>query len=104
MHSLPLFHRIAGERVAIVGDGEMADAKRGLVERAGGVCCGEGDADAARLAFVALEDRTEAEAMARRLKARGLLVNVADRPELCDFTLPSAVSYTHLTLPTICSV
>ena len=24
-----------------------------------------------------------------RLKARGLLVNVADRPELCDFTLPS---------------
>ena len=91
MHSLPLFHRIAGERGAIVGDGEMADAKRGLVERAGGVCCGEGDADAARLAFVALEDRTEAEATARRLKARGLLVNVADRPELCDFTLPSVL-------------
>lgn len=89
MHSLPLFHRIAGERVMVVGDGEMAAAKRRLVERAGGACCGEDEA--ARLAFVALEDREEAEAVARRLKDRGLLVNVADRPELCDFTLPSVL-------------
>ena len=89
MHSLPLFHRIAGERVVVVGDGDMAAAKRRLIERAGGVCCGE--EEAARLAFVALEDRDEAGAAARRLKARGLLVNVADRPELCDFTLPSVL-------------
>lgn len=89
MHSLPLFHRTAGERVVVVGDGDAAAAKRRLVERAGGVCCGEGEN--ARLAFVALEDRAEAEAAARRLKARGLLVNVADRPELCDFTLPSVL-------------
>ena len=87
MHSLPLFHRIAGERVVVVGDGEMAEAKRRLIERAGGICCGE--AEPARLGFVALEDGNEAEAAAIRLKARGLLVNVADRPELCDFTLPS---------------
>ena len=89
LHSLPLFHRIAGERVVVIGDGEMADAKRRLVGRAGGICCGENDA--ARLAFVALEDPDEAEAAAQRLKARGLIVNVADRPELCDFTLPSVL-------------
>ena len=89
MHSLPLFHRIAGERVVVVGDGEMAAAKRRLVERAGGICCGE--AEQARLGFVAVEDGEEAEAAAIRLKARGLLVNVADRPELCDFTLPSVL-------------
>lgn len=89
MHSLPLFHRIAGERVVVVGDGEMAAAKRRLIERAGGICCGE--AEPARLGFVALEDGEEAEAAAIRLKARGLLVNVADRPELCDFTLPSVL-------------
>jgi uroporphyrin-III C-methyltransferase/precorrin-2 dehydrogenase/sirohydrochlorin ferrochelatase len=89
MHSLPLFHRIAGERVVVVGDGEMAAAKRRLIERAGGVCCGE--AEQARLGFVAVEDGEEAEAAAIRLKARGLLVNVADRPELCDFTLPSVL-------------
>lgn len=89
MHSLPLFHRIANTRVVVVGDGAMASAKRRLVERAGGVCCGEEEADGARLAFVALEDDIEAESAALRLKAAGLLVNVADRPELCDFTLPS---------------
>jgi uroporphyrin-III C-methyltransferase/precorrin-2 dehydrogenase/sirohydrochlorin ferrochelatase len=89
MHSLPLFHRIAGARVVVVGDGDMATAKRRLVERAGGICVGEAEADQARLAFVALEDGSAAGAAALRLKAQGLLVNVADRPELCDFTLPS---------------
>jgi uroporphyrin-III C-methyltransferase/precorrin-2 dehydrogenase/sirohydrochlorin ferrochelatase len=91
MHSLPLFHRIAGERVVVIGGGEMAAAKRRLIERAGGACCGEDEASAARLAFVALDDAVEAEAAAARLRAAGLLVNVADRPELCDFTLPSVL-------------
>lgn len=90
MHSLPLFHRLAGERVVVIGTGEMAAAKRRLVERAGGVCC-EGDDSGRRLAFVALEDPSEAEEAASRLKTRGYLVNVADRPELCDFTLPSVL-------------
>lgn len=91
MHSLPLFHRIAGAKVVLIGDGEMAAAKRRLVERAGGTCCDEDQANDARLGFVALEDAAEAEAVARRLRARGLLVNVADRPDLCDFTLPSVL-------------
>jgi uroporphyrin-III C-methyltransferase/precorrin-2 dehydrogenase/sirohydrochlorin ferrochelatase len=89
MHSLPLFHRIAGERVVVVGSGGMAAAKARLVERAGGVVCAETEAHHAKLAFVALEDERAAEAAALRLKRAGLLVNVADRPELCDFTLPS---------------
>lgn len=91
MHSLPLFHRIAGARLVVVGDGEMAAAKRRLIERAGGLCCDESEAAEARLAFVALDDGAAAEAAARRLRALGLLVNVADRPELCDFTLPSVL-------------
>ncbi|MEP7223077.1 MAG: bifunctional precorrin-2 dehydrogenase/sirohydrochlorin ferrochelatase [Novosphingobium sp.] len=85
MNSLPLFHRIAGQPVIVLGEGEAGLAKARLVERAGGVIVGEDNA-AARLAFVALNDPDEA---ALRLKARGLLVNVADRPDLCDFTLPS---------------
>lgn len=89
MHSLPLFHRIAGERVVVVGSGGMAAAKARLVERAGGIACAETEAHHAKLAFVALEDERAAEAAALRLKRAGLLVNVADRPELCDFTLPS---------------
>ncbi|MFW2349410.1 NAD(P)-dependent oxidoreductase [Qipengyuania sp.] len=91
MHSLPLFHRIAGERVVVVGSGEMAEAKARLVTRAGGVPCPETEAHHARLGFVALEDPRAAQAAALRLKRAGLLVNVADRPELCDFTLPSVL-------------
>lgn len=91
MHSLPLFHRIAGTRVVVVGDGETARTKARLVERAGGIPCGETEAHHARLAFVALDDRRAAEAAALRLKRAGLLVNVADRPDLCDFTLPSVL-------------
>jgi uroporphyrin-III C-methyltransferase/precorrin-2 dehydrogenase/sirohydrochlorin ferrochelatase len=83
--SLPLFHRIAGQPVIVLGEGEAAAAKRRLVERAGGVAVGEDD-PAARLAFVALEAPEEA---AMRLRERGVLINVVDRPELCDFTAPS---------------
>ena len=89
MHSLPLFHRIAGSRVVVVGEGEMAEAKARLVGRSGGTPCAETEAHHAKLAFVALEDEKAARAAAMRLKRAGLLVNVADMPELCDFTLPS---------------
>ena len=85
MHSLPLFHRITGRRVIVLGNNEAAAAKRRLVERAGGVVTDD-PAAAAALAFVALDPPEEAVAP---LKARGLLVNVIDRPDLCDFTVPS---------------
>ena len=85
-HSLPLFVQVAGRPVILVGEGEAADAKRRLLERAGAIVVGE-DRDA-RLAIVALADPRDAVA---RLKRRGVLVNVVDRPELCDFTLPAIV-------------
>jgi uroporphyrin-III C-methyltransferase/precorrin-2 dehydrogenase/sirohydrochlorin ferrochelatase len=90
MDSLPLFHRIAGQPVIVLGEGEAAEAKRRLVERAGGVIVGEDNADA-RLAFVAL---AEPDAAALRLRARGVLVNAVDRPDLCDFTVPSLLDRT----------
>jgi len=89
LHSLPLFVRLAGRPVILLGDGDAADAKRRLLERAGAVIGDEG-ADAA-LAIVAISDEpTAAEAVAR-LKARGVLVNAVDRPDWCDFTLPAII-------------
>ncbi|WP_375270353.1 bifunctional precorrin-2 dehydrogenase/sirohydrochlorin ferrochelatase [Sphingomonas sp.] len=84
--ALPIFVRLSGRAVVLVGEGEAADAKRRLLERAGATIVGEQRVGEARLAVVA-----DDEAAAHRLKARGLLVNVVDRPELCDFTLPAIV-------------
>ncbi len=92
MKSLPLFHRVAGQPVIVLGEGPAADAKRRLVERAGGDAVADlqaGIERGARLAFVALDEQQEAEAAVMRLHRAGVLVNVADRPALCDFTTPS---------------
>ncbi|KHA64954.1 siroheme synthase, partial [Sphingomonas sp. Ant20] len=35
LHSLPLFVRLAGRPVILLGEGEAADAKRRLLDRAG---------------------------------------------------------------------
>ena len=86
LHSLPLFVRLAGRPVMLIGEGEAADAKRRLLTRAGAVVVGE-DAEAA-LAIVALD---APEATVTRLRARGVLVNAVDRSDLCDFTLPAIV-------------
>jgi len=91
IRSLPLLDRIAGTRVVVIGTGEMGEAKARLVERAGGIPCGEPEAHHAKLAFIALEDGKAAEVLATRLRSKGLLVNVADRPDLCDFTTPSII-------------
>lgn len=86
MHSLPIFMRLTGRAVILIGDGETADAKRRLLERAGATIVGENED--AQLAIVAADDP---DAVAARLRARGVLLNVADRPDLCDFTLPAIV-------------
>ncbi len=90
MHSLPLSLKIDGQPVILIGEGEAAQAKRRLIERAGGIPVGQDDARAAqaRIAFVAVD---APEAIAEELKASGRLVNVVDRPELCDFTTPAII-------------
>lgn len=92
MKSLPLFHRVAGQPVIVLGEGPAADAKRRLVERAGGqvVADLQGGIDrGARLAFVAMADEKGAAAARAQLRGAGVLVNVVDQPALCDFTTPS---------------
>ncbi len=90
---LPVFLRLDGRPAILVGDGAMAEAKRRLLERAGAVIVGEDSA--ATIALVACADP---EPVVARLKARGLLVNVADRPDLCDFTLPAIVERDPVTI------
>ncbi len=89
LSGLPLFVRLAGRPVILLGDGAAAEAKRRLLERAGAIVSGE-EAEG-RLAIVAIEEEAAARAAVERLRARGILVNAVDRPNLCDFTLPAIV-------------
>lgn len=86
MHSLPLFLRLHGRPVMLLGEGEPVAAKRRLLERAGARIVGADDA--AALAVVGPdvpEDHVAA------LRTQGVLVNAVDRPPLCDWTLPAIV-------------
>lgn len=90
MDALPLFLTLSGREVIVIGDGEAAAAKARLVTAAGGIIAGE-DAAAPVLAFVAIDDEAEAQAAATRLRARGLLVNVVDRPAMSDFLMGAII-------------
>ncbi len=90
--SLPLFHQITGQNVLVLGDGPAAEPKRRLVERAGGVVVDDlarAIDEGVRLAFIAYDDAQACEVAAINARCAGMLVNVVDRPELCDFTTPS---------------
>ncbi len=90
--SLPLFHQITGQPVLVLGDGPAAEPKRRLVERAGGVIVNDlarAIDEGVRIAFIAYDDARACEVAAINARCAGMLVNVVDRPALCDFTTPS---------------
>ena len=97
MQQFPVFLNLAGRTVVLVGEGEAADAKARLIARAGGRIVPAWE-EGAVIAFVALDDQAEARAAAEALRGRGLLVNVVDRPDLCDFTTPAIVDRAPVTI------
>ena len=90
MNGLPVLIRLAGRPVILLGAGDSADAKRRLIERAGGRVVGADDGEA-RIAIVAIDDEADALTVIAALRSRGVLVNAVDRPDHCDFTLPAIV-------------
>lgn len=114
MRVFPAFFDLTGRHVVVIGAGEDAvrkvrllaktDAEIRIVTdtdaaeiteefgaRAVIVPTSEADRalDGATLAIVAVSDAACAAGCARLAKAKGVPVNVVDRPELCDFTVPS---------------
>lgn len=99
MEAFPAFFPLAGRKVAIVGDGEAAEAKAALfanspaeIVRLDAAAALSPQAYAgALLAFVAGGDEAFARAAAAAARQAGALVNVVDRPALCDFTTPAVI-------------
>ena len=90
MNQLPLFVTIRGKPVILLGEGDAADAKRRLIERAGGLCVDAENADAL-LAFVAIEDRDIAETFhPRRALQRGAAPRVPAHLEVLEGRLGEA--------------
>ena len=99
MNSFPAFYPLSGRRVAIVGEGEAAEAKARLFEGSPAEVVRLNAAQGADptayagavLAFVALKDEGQAVAASAAARAAHVPVNVVDRPQLCDFTTPALI-------------
>ncbi len=123
MNRFPAFIDLKDRNVLIIGGGDEALRKARLVIAAGtvptmiwsaidvGLRAELGDrariieaapvpADfkGAALAFIAIEDAPTAADLAQVARRAGALVNVVDRPELCDFTTPSIIDRGRLTV------
>jgi precorrin-2 dehydrogenase/sirohydrochlorin ferrochelatase len=99
MDAFPAFFPLAGCKVVIAGTGEAAEAKARLFAGSPAVVVRiEGDAafipgsyKGATLAFIATDDDLFAQAAANAARSARVLVNVVDRPRLCDFTTPAVI-------------
>ena len=74
-------------RVGLVGHGEGMARRRTLLVEAGV----EPVAPPYAVLFIAGLDRPASETLALEARAKGILVNVEDVPELCDFHVPAIV-------------
>lgn len=96
--NLPLFHKLAGRKALVVGDGAGAAWKAELIAAAGAevVRRGEGwapaDLEGAALAVADLPDRAEAERFAAAAREAGVPVNIVDRTDLCDVQFGTIVN------------
>ncbi len=98
MDAFPAFIPLHGRKVVIIGLGEAADAKARLFD---GAPCDlirlattgpEGERlSGAALVFIALPAGEELDIAIAAARRSGALVNVVDRPELCDFVTPAIV-------------
>jgi uroporphyrin-III C-methyltransferase/precorrin-2 dehydrogenase/sirohydrochlorin ferrochelatase len=97
MQSFPIFAKLQGRKVLVVGGGEAAAAKLRLLQAAGADCTvidsGFQASDIAGhdLVFGATEDLQRDTAVSEAARAAHVLVNVVDRPELSDFIMPAVV-------------
>ena len=103
MRHFPIFLDLQGRRCLVLGDGEAADRKADALRRCGGVVSQVAGFDAAALEGCAIAIGAEASeedlaALVVEATARGIPVNVVDRPALCSFITPAVVDRAPITV------
>jgi len=124
MENYPVFMRVAGWRCVVIGAGHAAEPRIVALAEAGALLTviapevqpavahlatagrlvhvgrkyQTGDLDSARLAYAAVGDDAIHAQIATDAAATGVLLNVVDRPQWCDFITPSIVRRGRLTL------
>ena len=102
MPLFPAFLDLSGSTVLIVGEGAEAHRKAEKMRPFCGkiLCSAYPPEYSERPALVLLTERDhpDNEAIAARFRAHGIPVNVADRPELCDFRFPSLITKGDLSI------
>ena len=122
MHVLPIMMRVEGRGCAVVGGGTVAARKAALLRRASAAvvviapelgpelqdeaAAGRvayrprafvpADLDGITLVIAATDDHAVNEAVFAAADARGIPVNVVDKPELCRFLMPAIVDRSPL--------
>jgi precorrin-2 dehydrogenase / sirohydrochlorin ferrochelatase len=99
LDSFPAYFPLAGRKVVIAGSGEAADNKARLFDGSPATLVRvDGQAAllpetyaGAVLAFVAGDDEAFLQAAADAARAAHVLVNVVDKPEMCDFNTPAVI-------------
>jgi len=118
MGYLPIFLDVTGRRCVVIGGGEVAERKIASLLEAGAEvivispeatgaianwaaakriahfarACQPRDIANASLIFAATDDAALHRAIASEARAAGILINVADEPELCTFIAPAVAS------------
>ncbi|HEY0086949.1 MAG TPA: siroheme synthase CysG [Allosphingosinicella sp.] len=96
--NLPVFHKVAGRKVVIVGASEGAEWKVELLQAAGAdvlhLAGGWTPADlkGAALAIADMPERSEALAFVAAARIAGAPVNIIDQTDLCDFQFGTIVN------------
>lgn len=103
MTHFPICLDLAGKRCLVVGAGPEAERKAAALRRAGAHVVATprfvaAEMDGCVLAFAADVPRAVGEAVSRAAQMRGILVNVADRPEFCSFIMPAVIERAPVTL------
>ena len=104
MRHFPIFLDLSGRAALVVGLGEAAERKAAALREAGAVVAvhpryaGPALLDGCAIAIGADAPEDDLAALSRDAQARGIPVNVVDRPALCSYITPSVVDRDPLTI------